>query len=150
MASSTIKYKMLRNVTVDIAEGKTTHIPMRQVSAMTADGFEVSRVSYDMNFEHVLSLPSGLSYREPKIPAGAPERLADALRENAIARWIKARADAEPLRRRLQHLIDSGTIAIVDDPTGFLDDDLVDNEVEVANAILNEQADAPAKQRGAK
>lgn len=145
-----IKFRLLRNVTVDVLDGQTVHVPMRQVTRTNSEGYELTKVEFDMEHVHTIKVPD-LTFFPPRLPPGAPERMQQALHDAALARWIRDREAAEGTRKRLEQLQANGTISVVDDPTSFLSNTLTvsPEEVEVANAIVSE-AEEPAKRRGAK
>lgn len=125
-----VEFRFRANVTCDISEDGTLFMPpMRQVRSHSPEGYEIVRPEFDMNAIHRLRLPSGMA---PTVPKKRPEwdtAFFAAVRAEAFARAIRARAEADKLRQRLLHFIRVGTITVTNDPSGFLDDDLGESDI---------------------
>lgn len=146
---ASIKFRLLRNVTLGDLGSFFAAVPTSVVARTTAEGYEVAKLTYDMDKVYEMPLDDALEYREPKFPAGATQRMVDALTDAAFARWIKARGDSERLKSTLLHHVNRKTLEIVDDPSGFLDSDFVTGaEADAAERIGGGAGDPP--KRGAK
>jgi hypothetical protein len=133
---ASISFRLIRNVTLADTGSFFASVPVRHVARTTSEGYEVAKMEFDMSKVYEMPLDPELQYREPKVPAGATQRMVDALTDAAFARWIKARGDSERLKSTLLHHVNRKTLEIVDDPSGFLDSDFVTGaEADAAGAI---------------
>jgi hypothetical protein len=110
---ASVKFKFLKNVTVDILDGVQFHIPARQVMHVTAEGYEVARLAFDMDKVHEVPLED-ISAEMPEKGDYPDEFYNSVILAEFYTETKERRAKNKVVLDRLKSLEKSGTIKLVD------------------------------------